>query len=102
MTNLVKNWPTRYPADELANNFSFNEGQSLSNFVWDIEHGTLLTLGKNCEISSAILGSEKLSDDKVKQIYGTPPVFGFLRNSSRESQMRGAKGDYLTFNGLFQ
>lgn len=58
------------------NDFHFNLSDTL---CWDIEKGTLLKLGLNpnndCTVNEAILGYDKLSTEKLEEMYGKPPVF---------------------------
>ena len=62
----IKQWPARLMA------------MSLNNIVWDIEHRALLKLGEDKLVVQAYRGSQRMSNNDIEAVYGSPPVFATL------------------------
>ena len=81
MTRLL----SKITADDMVNKFGYPaqitqfddslSGISLNNVVWDIEKRTLLKLGEGKVILRALRGTQRLTDEQVTELYGSPPVF---------------------------
>ena len=64
-----------YPKETTDFDYEKNLGTALNNAVWDIEHGTVLKLTEDKEVSHALLGFKKLTKTEIEAIYGSKPIF---------------------------
>lgn len=72
----------------------------LNNAVWDIEKGTILKLGEGKEIMHAVLGFDKFTNEKIREVYGPHPVFHALKWPETNKQLESAKGAHWTMMGF--
>jgi hypothetical protein len=65
----------KYPREVLDFDYDKNLNFYITNVVWDLKHGTILKLGDDRVITSAVLGYEALTESQIIALYGDPPVF---------------------------
>jgi hypothetical protein len=67
--------------------------------IWDIPNGAILKLGENREVLRAICGYETLKPEKIKELYGEPPVFKNLKWPNSNNGMK-EESAYWTLMGF--
>jgi hypothetical protein len=68
--------------------------------VFDIEKGTVLKLVEGRQITHALHGFESLTMDKIKEMYGDPPIFKNLKWPDTNQCFTETNGPHETFMGI--
>ena len=85
-----------YPEEML--DFDFEEWRHLclNNLVFDVTNGTLLKLSKDQVVTHALQGFKVLSENKIRKIYGSPPVFKSLKFPEKQYELaKEAESHYI-------
>jgi len=88
-------------------NFDFSEQSEeilacLNYSCFDIDKGLLLKLGEDREVLAAFKGRVKLTKEKIKSIYGSPPIFDFIQWPKMRSFVDADGPNYWTFNSYLE
>ena len=51
---------------------------ALNNCLWDVQNGTLLSLGQDRLVTRCFRGSKRCSSEQIEHLYGNPPVYRHL------------------------
>ena len=66
----------------------------MNNAVWDIHNGIILKLVEGKQITHAIHGLDVLSEQSIKDKYGSPPVFNSIRYPVTNRLIDNKEGAY--------
>ena len=100
LRDLHETFPDYYPEEVIEFDFHNNLGVFLNNAIWDIYNGTVLKIDEELTVTHAIHGFEKLSNEKIREIYGDPPKFKNLRWPRQVWVMEDVMGAHWTMMGM--
>ena len=76
-------------------------GMAMNNIVWDIQNNTIIDLGENKVVITALKGTRKLSDEEVVEIYGEERIFEHIEYPSKMKQMKEDEGAFWSMLTYF-
>ena len=91
-----------YPDEILTFDYEKNLSVVTNNAVWDIKNGAVLKLTEGRQISHALFGFDKLTQEQIKSKYGNPPIFTALKWPESNKQVENVEGAHMTMMGYFE
>lgn len=89
-----------YPSE--IEDFDFKSNMAVCSHncaVWDIKNGTVLKLLEGKVVSEALFGFDRLSQTRIKEIYGDPPIFQNLKWPDSQIVLQPEEDAQWTFVG---
>ena len=90
-----------YPKSTTNFDFDKHLGLFTNCVVWDIKTGAVLKLSEGKQITHAMLGFQKLSEEQLTEMYGSPPIFDGLKFPDQNNQLMPEDKAHWTFTGFF-
>jgi hypothetical protein len=93
----------KYPLEIMQVDFEAKKENMFldSTSVWDIENGNLLVLTAGTVVTEAYNGFETLTQKRIEEIYGMPPMFEHLKDPRKLRTIEQKKGGYWILTGYF-